>query len=115
MKRNWCKFEQEHFILDYFSIDWEDMVKIDEINLDNSTQLYLEKIDILINTYLLLVRTNKYKLKVKSNAWITLRLKKSISIKNKLLTKFIIKKDPRMKEEIHNRYKKSTFHTYEAK
>ena len=35
-----------------------------------------------------------------------LGLQKSISLRNKLLTNFIIKKDPILKEEFHNKYKK---------
>ena len=45
-------------------------------------------------------------LKSKSKPWITLGLQKSISVKNKLLTNFINKKDPILKEEFHTNYKK---------
>ena len=48
----------------------------------------------LLDTYAPLKRINKYKLTCKSKLWITLSLQKSISVKNKLLTKFIKKKDP---------------------
>ena len=81
--------KETNFILDYFSIDWEDLLKIDELNVDNSTQTYLEKINILLETYAPLKRIDKYKLRFKSKPWITLGLQKSISVKNKLLTKFI--------------------------
>ena len=47
-----------------------------------------------------------YKLEFKSKPWITLGLQKSISVKNKLLTNFINKKEPILKEEIHTNYKK---------
>ena len=80
--------KETNFILDYFSIDWEDLLKIDELNVDNSTQKYLEKINILLDTYAPL-KIDKYKLRFKSKPWITLGLQKSISVKNKLLTKFI--------------------------
>ena len=60
----------------------------------------------LLDTYALLKRINKYKLKFKSKPWITLGLQKSISVKNKLLTNFINKKDPVLKEEFHTKYKK---------
>ena len=46
-----------------------------------------------------LKRVKKYKLKFKSKPWITLGLQKSIFMKNKLLTNFINKKDPILKEE----------------
>ena len=51
-------------------------------------------------------RINKYKLKFKSKSWTNLGLQKSISLKNKLLTNFINKKDPILKEEFHTNYKK---------
>ena len=45
-------------------------------------------------------------MKFKSKPWITLDLQKSISVKNKLLTNFINKKDPILNEECHTNYKK---------
>ena len=60
----------------------------------------------LLDTYATLKKINKYKLKFKSKPWITLGLQKSISMKNKLLTNFINKKDPTLKEEFHTIYKK---------
>ena len=60
----------------------------------------------LLDTYARLKRVKKYKLKFKFKPWITLGLQKSISVKNKLLTNFINKKDPILKEECHTNYKK---------
>ena len=60
----------------------------------------------LLDTYAPLKRINKYKLKIKSKAWITLGLQKSISVKNKLFVNFINNKDPMLKEEFHTNYKK---------
>ena len=105
-ERDWSKFDQENFILDYFSVDWEDLLKINELNADNSTKIYLDKINILLDTYAPLKKINKYKLKFKSKPWITPGLQKSIFVKNKLLTNFINKKDPILKEEFHTNYKK---------
>ena len=50
-ERYWSKFYRENFILDYFSVDWEDLLKIDEINADISIKIYLDKINMLLNTY----------------------------------------------------------------
>ena len=44
-------------------------------------------------------------MKFTSKPWITLGLPKSISVKNKLLTNFINKKDLILKEEFHTKYK----------
>ena len=46
-ERDWSKFDRENFILDYFSVDWEDLLKIDELNADNSTKIYLEKNNVI--------------------------------------------------------------------
>ena len=105
-ERDWSKFDQENFILDYFSVDWEDLLKIDERNADNSTKIYLDKINMLLDIYTPLKKNNKYKLKFKYKPWITLGLQKSIFVKNKLLANFINKKDPILKEEFHTNYKK---------
>ena len=81
------------------------MLKIDELNVDNSTQIYLDKINILLDTYAPVKRINENKLVFKSKPWRTLDLQKLISVKNKLLTIFIHKKRPVLKEESHINYK----------
>ena len=62
----------EHFIQFYFYIDWEGLLKTDELNVDNSTQAYLQKINVLLDTYASLKRIGKYKLSFKCKPWITL-------------------------------------------
>ena len=64
-ERDWSKFDRENFILDYFSVDWEDLLKIDELNADNSTKMLLDKINMLLDTYVPLKRVKIYKLKFK--------------------------------------------------
>ena len=105
-ERDWSKFYREKNFLDYFSVDWEDLLKIDELNADNSNKMFSDKINMLLDTNAPLKRVKKYKLKFKSKPWIMLGLQKSVSVKNKLLTNFINKKDPILKEERHTNYKK---------
>ena len=54
-----AKFDHENFILDNFSVEWEDLLKIDELNVNNSTKMYLDKINMLSDTYKPLKRINK--------------------------------------------------------
>ena len=68
---------------------WEDLLKIDQLNVDNSTKMYLVIINMLIDTYAPLKRINKYRLKFKSKPWINLGFQKLISAKNKLCVDFI--------------------------
>ena len=90
----WSKFDRENFILDY------------ELNADNLTKIYLDKINMLLDTYAPLKKNNICNLKFKSKLWIALALQKSISVKNKLLATFMDKTDPILKEEFHSNYKK---------
>ena len=83
-ERDWSKFDQEKFILDFFSVDWEDFLETDKLNADNSTRMYLDKINMLLDTYASLKRINKYKIKFISKPWIPLGLQKSISVKKYL-------------------------------
>ena len=65
-EQDWSKFDRENFILDYFSVDWEDLLKTDEPNTDNLTTMYLDKVIMLLDTSAPLKRINKYKMKFKS-------------------------------------------------
>ena len=50
-ERDWSKFDRDNFSLDYFSVDWGDLLQIDELNTDNSTKMYLDKINKLLDTH----------------------------------------------------------------
>ena len=60
-ERDWSNFGQENFILDYFSIDWNVALKLDEQNVDYSTESFLNKINSLLSNYAPLKKINKYK------------------------------------------------------
>ena len=47
--------------------------------------MYLDKIIMLLDTYVPLKRIDKYKMKFKPKPWINLSLQKSLCVKNKLL------------------------------
>ena len=38
-RRGWSRFDLENFVVDYFSVDWEDMLKVHEVNVDISTKI----------------------------------------------------------------------------
>ena len=53
-EKNWSKLDREIFILDYFCVGYEDLLKTDEVNADNLTRMNLDKINMLLDTYALL-------------------------------------------------------------
>ena len=46
-ERDLSKFDQKSFNQDYFSVDWEDLLKIDDIKAYNSTKIHLDRINTL--------------------------------------------------------------------
>ena len=67
----------------------------------NWNQLLL--INILLNIYGSLKRIDNYKVRFKSKPWINLGLQKSVSLKNKVLTKFINTMDPILKLKLNTK------------
>ena len=59
-ERDWSKFDRANFILDCFSVDWEDLLKIDELIADNSTKKFLDKMNMLLDAYAPLKKVKKY-------------------------------------------------------
>ena len=104
-ERDWNNFDQENFILDYLAVDWTDIIKSEKKNIDFSFECFLKKFNLILDKYLPLKKLTKQKLKFKTKPWITPGLQKSISVKNKLLTKFIKLKEPTLKNEAHTKYK----------
>ena len=65
----------------------------------------MKKFNLILDKYLPLKKLTKQKLKFKIKPWITPGLHKLISVKNKLLTKFIKLKEPTLKNQAHTKYK----------
>ena len=104
-ERDWNNFDQENFILDYLAVDWTDIIKSEKKNIGFSFECFLKKFNLILDKYLPLKKLTKQKLKFKTKPWITPGLQKSISVKNKLLTKFIKLKELTLKNEAHTKYK----------
>ena len=50
-ERDWSNFDQENLILDYFSIDWNETLKIEEQNINYSTEIFLNEINDLLDNF----------------------------------------------------------------
>ena len=104
-ERDWSKFDQKYFIPYYLSVDWENFIKLNRVNVDQSFVSFLAKFNSILDLYTLLKKISKQKIKFRKKRWITLGLQKSISIKNHLLTKCIKLKDVTLKKEAQIKYK----------
>ena len=55
-KSNFCerdqfKSDRQNFTVDCFSVDWAYLLKIEELNADNSIKIYLDKMNLLLDAY----------------------------------------------------------------
>ena len=50
-ERDWSKFKQENVILDYFDKDWANLLQIDQQNVNLSMDIFLSKIDSILDTH----------------------------------------------------------------
>ena len=62
-ERDWSKFKQENFILDYFDKDWAYLLQIDQQNVYLSMNSFLNNMNSILVTHVPLKKVNKYKLK----------------------------------------------------
>ena len=65
-ERDWSKFDQESFIQgknQYFSYDWNEILKIEKRNIDYSVNIFLNKFNTLLDNNTPLKKANKYMLK----------------------------------------------------
>ena len=98
-ERDWSRFDQENFVLDYFLVEWDNVLISPNTNTEKSFKTFLEKFESLLDTYAPLKKLSKNKLKFKDKPWITPGLQKSITIENQSLSKFIKLKDPNKKRK----------------
>ena len=80
MKRTCQNVLHKVLLFTIFSVDWQDLWKIDEVNANNLTKMYIDKINMLLDTHNLVKRINKYKMKFNFKLWLVLGLEKSISV-----------------------------------
>ena len=64
-ERDWSNFDQKKFVLDYFDIDWPNILKPDEKNVNSATNNFLDTINSVLNKDAPLKKVNKYKLRFK--------------------------------------------------
>ena len=104
-EHDWSKFNCEEFIQDYSAIDWPHILKLQNNDTNTSFQNFFDSMNRILDKHAPLKRHSKYKLKFKTKPWIAMTLQKSISIKNKLFSDYINKKDLSQKTELQIKYK----------
>ena len=50
-ERDWARFDQENFVFDYFSVNWDNLLLSFNTNIGKSYKTFLEKFMSLLDTY----------------------------------------------------------------
>ena len=100
-ERDWSNFNQKNFILDYFSVDWKNVINLQKDDVNHSLRCFFDSVNNLLKIHASYKKVKKYKLKFKEKPWISSGLQKFFLIKNSIFKKYIDKKDPHIKQELH--------------
>jgi hypothetical protein len=106
LKRDWSKFDEENFILDYLKIDWDIILKLENKNANYSFEVFYSTISSLIDQHVPLIQLTKKQKKFLSKPWITSGIRNSIYKRDSLFKHFISASNPILKSSYHENYKK---------
>ena len=81
-ERDWSNFNRQNVILDYFSVNWKNVINLEKNDVNRSLQSFFDSVNDLLKRHAAYKKVKKYKLKFKDKPWISSGLQKSISIKN---------------------------------
>ena len=68
-------------MLDYFDIDWLNILKLDEKNVNSAINNFLDTINSVLNRYAPCKKVNKYKFRLKKNLGLLLVFKNQSILK----------------------------------
>ena len=79
---------------------------VDKKDIDKFFKFFRDRFNLLLDLGAPYKKISKYKLKFRDKPWIISGIQKSISIENHYFSKFIKLKDPHIRTEVQNKYKK---------
>ena len=98
-------FDRINFLLDYLDIDWNRILEVNQNDANISMQIFLTKINSLLDKYMPLRKITKKEYKRRFKPWIKDQLFEKIEKKNKAFKICINCKNPYAKEQLKNSYK----------
>ena len=79
-RKDWSKFNQESFVLDFLDIDWESkLYRKSDSGMDTCYSSFNSILENLVSQYVPTVRVTKRQYKTRKKPWITRAILKSIS------------------------------------
>ena len=103
--RSTKNFDQVNFLLDYFELDWEDILQTDKNDVNHSLSNFMTQINMLLDKYMPLRKINKKEFRRRYKPWISNEILSKINMKNKVFKKYVKCKNEERKVELNNNYK----------
>ena len=104
-RRDFRNFDETKFLLEYDKIDWEDTLKTNLDNINDSMEAFLKTLNDLTNKHAPFKKPSKNEMKRKHSPWITNGILHSLKKRDKLYKEFIANHDPIQKASLQNEYK----------
>lgn len=110
MKRNFNKFNEDNFINEISTINWEHILETNKKDPDFSLNQFLNKTNKILDKHAPFEKISQRKVKKKTLPWITKGIKASIRVRNKLQKQHLAAKSKAKKDKIYK-----TFQAYRTK
>ena len=104
-KKDWSKFDQENFILDFLDINWDDDFARYDLNPDQCFESFDTKMQKLLEQHLPTIKLTKKQIKTRQKPWITPGIVRSMSKRDHYFRKFTKSKNVDNKTYFHNLFK----------
>ena len=98
-------FDKTNFILDYLSIDWDNILEIDKNDTNHSMGIFMDKLNTLLDKYMPLHKVTQKEYKRRFKPWISNQILTKIDAKNKKIKKYMECKNTTTKAALLNEYK----------
>ena len=105
-QRNWNKFDQTEFVLDFLNINWYSTLELGQKNVDVSFQNFYNEINNLTNKHAPLHKLTRKQVNTLTKPWITKGIQIAIHKRNKLQKLFKNTKYPTLKKSYEFEFKK---------
>ena len=105
LKQDWANFNQQGFIQDFRNINWDTLFERFNHNPDSCFNVFNDKVKVLVDRHLPMVRLTKRQIRAKTKPWLTPGILNSIAKRNQYQKKYINAKSQQSKDRFGNLYR----------
>ena len=88
-KRDMKQFDRAEFVLDYFDVNWDEILQLNKNDVNFSLSSFLEKLNEILDKHMPWKKLNKTELKRKVKPWVTDEIIRKIRLKSKTYEKYV--------------------------